>query len=413
MWQRDRGRLEILHNVWPRGRSLSAALPEEIDTMRAFVPGKSVWSGGALSVHAWIPAVAALVVLGCAPAGTGTTAAPAPTTEDQTVSADQPWPIQTREHVDLWLHGFALLQDDTSRIPLFRRGYRDELIVARNARGVNTLLDVNRGDLRERFAQNRSLFNAQFVPLYFRSAADLRQAIDYFLRAEGNPQAASSREVAAIISVLAGYFPAQGDRNWLRVFWESLSDESAKFYHDYWVQEQRRRADVLTAVDALWQATYHPRLQTYLANTQQARGSLLLSLPLNGEGRTLNLGATGALLAVTFPDQTGSAAEALYVAVHEFVIAVTQIAVNDHLTPAEQRAGLGEQYASAAAVRGGAMLLQRLAPELADGYARYYLRAANQPAGANVQSSLASAFPLTDAIRAAIASQLDVVLGGI
>jgi hypothetical protein len=356
---------------------------------------------------------AALVVLGCAQTGTGTTAAPTPSTEDQTVSADQPWPIHTREHIDLWLHGFALLQDDTSRVPLFRRGYRDDLIVARNARGVTTLLDVNRGDLREGFARNRTLFHAQFVPLYFRSAADLRQAIDYFLRAEGNPQAAPSREVAAIISMLAGYFPAQADRNWLRVFWESLSDESAKFYHDYWVQEQRSRAGVLTAVDSLWQGIYRPRLQAYLANTQQGRGSLLLSLPLDGEGRTLNLGATGALVAVTFPDQPASAVEAIYVAVHELAISVTQTAVNDNLTPAEQRAGLGERYASAAAVRGGAMLLQQLAPELADGYARYYLRAANQPAGTNVQTSLANAFPLTDAIRAAVTSQLGVVLGGI
>lgn len=360
-----------------------------------------------------IPGAVLLAALACAPAGTATTGAPAPSTDDQTVSADQPWAIQTREHVDLWLHGFALLQDDTSRVPLFRRGYRDDLIVARNARGVTTLLDVNRGDLRERFAQNRTLFNAQFVALYFRSAADLRQAIDYFLRAEGNPQAAPSRDVAAIISVLAGYFPAQGDRNWLRVFWESLSDESTKFYHDYWVQEQRRRADVLTAVDSLWQRVYRPRLDTYLANTQQGRGSLILSLPLNGEGRTINLGAAGALVAVTYPDQRATAVEAIYVAVHELVIAVTQTAVNDNLTPAEQRAGLGDRYASAAAVRGGAMLLQRLAPELADGYARYYLRAANQTAGANVQASLANAFPLTDAIRSAVVSQLDVVMGGI
>ena len=89
-----------------------------------------------------------LAALACAPAGTATSGAPAPSTDDQTVSSDQPWAIHTREHVDLWLHGFALLQDDTSRVPLFRRGYRDDLIVARNARGVTTLLDVNRGDLR-------------------------------------------------------------------------------------------------------------------------------------------------------------------------------------------------------------------------------------------------------------------------
>ena len=39
---------------------------------------------------------------------------------------DFPWPMKTREHVDLWLHGFAMLQDDTTHPPQFRRGYQNE-----------------------------------------------------------------------------------------------------------------------------------------------------------------------------------------------------------------------------------------------------------------------------------------------
>lgn len=41
------------------------------------------------------------------------------------VTAGPRWPVKTREHVDLWLHGFALLTDDTAAVPLFDRGYRD------------------------------------------------------------------------------------------------------------------------------------------------------------------------------------------------------------------------------------------------------------------------------------------------
>ena len=33
------------------------------------------------------------------------------------------WQLDTREHVDLWLHGFAMLQDDQSLVPYFRLGY--------------------------------------------------------------------------------------------------------------------------------------------------------------------------------------------------------------------------------------------------------------------------------------------------
>ena len=43
------------------------------------------------------------------------------------VSPDAVWPTSTREHVDLWLHGYALLTSDTARIPFFRRGYRQQM----------------------------------------------------------------------------------------------------------------------------------------------------------------------------------------------------------------------------------------------------------------------------------------------
>ena len=69
---------------------------------------------------------------------------------------------------------------------------------------------------------------------------------------------------------------------------------------------------------------------------------------------------------------------------------------------------------SAAAVRTGYLLLQRTAPDLADGYARYYLRSANASASAtDPGATLASVFPLPDPLREAIVRQLDVVLGGI
>jgi hypothetical protein len=64
-------------------------------------------------------------------------------------------------------------------------------------------------------------------------------------------------------------------------------------------------------------------------------------------------------------------------------------------------------------VRGGALLLQRVAPEILDGYMRYYLASVNRPAGANLQSTFTSTFSIPDTIRDALSRQLDVVLGGI
>src|ERR1700730_8109079 len=48
------------------------------------------------------------------------------------------WPIKTREHVDLWLHGYALLQEDTTFVPFFKRGYSTNMIVLKNKANVVT-----------------------------------------------------------------------------------------------------------------------------------------------------------------------------------------------------------------------------------------------------------------------------------
>ena len=74
-----------------------------------------------------------------------------------------PWPIKVREHVDLWLHGYALLSEDTSQVPLFRRGYRDSLIVVRNVAQVTSRLDSARKTLQATLASTPALVNGQLV----------------------------------------------------------------------------------------------------------------------------------------------------------------------------------------------------------------------------------------------------------
>lgn len=359
----------------------------------------------------------AAALAACAGGGQGGAAsAPAPAAsagQPPAAPANAVWPIKTREHVDLWLHGFAMVQPDSSRVPLFRRGYRDQLVVARNGGGVRTLLDTNRDALARRFTTNPNLTGAQFLILYAESWEDMRQAAQLFLQANGDPNRATSREAAAIIGTFAQSFPAAADRDWLRLFVQSLDDERTKFYHDYWVREQQRRAGALTALDTLWQGRYRPKLQRFLNNTQQANGDFIVSLPLDGEGRTVSGGKQQNLVTVNFPATVAEAPEAIYTFTHEAVGTLASTTVNDNTSPADKRNGLADRLQSAAAVRGGLMLLERTAPELADGYARYYLRSAGVTPGASPAATLASTFPLPDNIRDAIGRQLDVVLGGI
>lgn len=355
----------------------------------------------------------------CASGGAGSGIETGPTPADasagQTITAaGNPWSLATREHVDLWLHGYAMITEDTTLVPYFVRGYKAEMRGIRSRANAVTQLDANRDRLAARFAVSRDLVNGQFVPMHFSSLDEMLQAIDIFLQAEGNPQRATNREVAQVIALLGGYFPTSGDREWLRLFAQSIRDENSKFYRSYWDQQQSVRAPVLAAISDRWQNTYRAKFQRFLNNTGQPAGTILLSLPLDGEGRSLGGGKVQNTIGVTFPASVASANDALYVIAHEVALGpLAQAAVRENITPAEQRSGVGTRYETFAAVRAGAMLLQRIAPELVDGYARYYLASAGRSVGSNPMASLTAAFPLNDLIRDAISRQLDVVLGGV
>ena len=163
---------------------------------------------GLVSVAAFAVACASV---GGGPGGTVTNGGAGPTA--QTTQPSIVWPIKTREHVDLWLHGFAMLQEDTTFVPFFKRGYSTNMTVLKNRANVVSQLDANRDRLRARLAVNPRLINAQFVPLAFASWNDLTQTVDLFIRAGGDPRAASSQVQANAIAFLAAYFPTGADRD--------------------------------------------------------------------------------------------------------------------------------------------------------------------------------------------------------
>ena len=324
------------------------------------------------------------------------------------------WPIKTREHIDLWLHGFAMLDDDTTAaIPLFRTGYHDDLTVLKNKANVLTQLDANVDHLRERLKKDKALANAQFVPFYFASLDEMQSVIKQFVATDGNPDDAKTRNDKMLFAMLSHYFPTQSARAWLALFSSGLWDEETKFFHNYWMQQQRERGPVIDSVQALWQTKVRPHLQGFLQNNQQRDGDILLSLPLGGEGRTMSGGLPRIAVGVTFPDHSTDAAEAIYVFAHEIMGTVADAAIRDNVTPAQQRSGMTAQLQSPAAVRGGLLLLEKFVPELADGYARYYLQLAGRTPNTTPRTQLVATFTIPDAIRDAMAKQMDIIQGGI
>jgi hypothetical protein len=332
------------------------------------------------------------------------------TTPPQATSA-KPWPVLTRKHVDLWLHGYAMLLRDTATVPVFRRGYRARIDAQKAQQGVKTMLDVNRQTLQERLAISASLVNGQFVPLYFASWEQMQQVIGLFLQADGNPRATNDQTLAQFFLVLAQSFPAAADREWLRLFTQCVEDERRQFYEAFWTSESNSRIAMVRGADSLWQNDYRLKLQRFLTNTQQETGDFILAQTLGGEGRTVNFSRRQNAVAATWPDRDPR--EALYVFAHEVVSGIVNTAVNDNTTPNEQRAGTAGRYVTIGTVRAGAMLLQKAASDLLPGYTRYYLSQAGLSTTGDIDARLVAAFPLPDTIRQAIERQLDVVLGGI
>ncbi len=364
----------------------------------------------------YLPVFAATLALGftaCASSGPIPGSAAERQAQGQQVRTSY-WGIKTREHVDLWLHGFALLQVDTARIPLFDKTYRDEIVVVKNKANVLTQLDVNVERLQKTLAQTPALINAQFLPQFFTSGATMRATIDAFVAANGNPNAASSQQEAYLFQSLLNYFPTPVERQWLALFSSSLWDENEKFFNSYWVQQQRERKQVLDSLHTLWTNYLHPKVRNYLNSTKQANGEILLSLPLKAEGRTSNIGSgIGTSVAVNFPRDLAHINEAVYGVAHEIIIPLAYLAVTDNTTPAQQRNGEADLIVSAAAVRGGYTLLSEVAPEYAEGYARFYLNAIGKTKITNPKEELVKEFPVPQEIMNNISSQLATISGGI
>jgi hypothetical protein len=323
------------------------------------------------------------------------------------------WPIRTREHVDLWLHGFAMISSDTSHVPLFRRGYREAMLAVRTKASAVTDLDVNHDALAKRLRENPTLVNAQFLPFAFRNWEDLVAAVDAFVRADGDPRKAKSKEQAAMFAMLAHDFPAKEDRDFARLLTNSLQNEKDVFFHLWWVEEMRLRERTLAAVDSVWSRALHPRLSAFLSHNDVPVGDLILSIPLEGEGRTVTDTHDRSQVAIGFPVTPEDAPEAMYEFAHEIVSPLAGPAIDDNTTPAEKRSGLATVVGNNALVRGGALLLARLSPEWASGYARFYLRVSRVPYDGDPMAALAKTFPIPKPMLDAIDRQIAISLGGI
>jgi hypothetical protein len=355
----------------------------------------------------------------CASATPATGASPSPTpTSGGGVGAPTQvagrWTVGTLPYVDLWLHAFAVLGPDTTPVPLFKRGYRDSLTALKRRANILTSLDANRDALARGLATNPSLVQAQFLALGFKSFAEIKDATDKFQQYQGQANRAPDAITQQAVAQLAAMFPTAADREWLRLFMAGVTDEQARFYDAAYARAVRERGSVLRAVTSLWENTYHRKFERFLTNTSQRNGEIVLSLPLGPEGRTTVGSDQQTIVAVPFPARVTEANEAILVLAHEVVGTLVSGVVADNITPAQQRNGEASNYIAFSQVQAGLLLLQQIAPELAEPYARYYLGQGGKAVPfSNAAVTLRSAFPVPQSVIDGLTRQIELVLGGI
>jgi len=316
----------------------------------------------------------------------------------------QQWPIKTREHVDLWLTAFAELSEDSSaKVPTYRRSYLDQMALAQNQQNVLTALDSVHDGLQSRWDHSPKLAEARVLALDAGTWDEMHSGIDLFLNPPTDKRKKSKTPTPDVESRLGDYFSTADDRDWLLNLDRGLQGMRTQFYHQWWVAEQLKRRPILAATDSLWRAT-EAKLDYFLTATHQPNGEIILSLPVDAQGVTFKETTGRISLAVPFPDSIGDAAQVIYVVAHVAARAAAVDALEAATTVADRRNGLTERYNEALSIRGGYMLLSKAAPDLAAGYAKYYLR--TSPPG----STLDAAFPLPDAIRDALSHQIDLDL---
>jgi hypothetical protein len=323
------------------------------------------------------------------------------------------WPVKTAAHVDVWLHAFALVTNDTALVPLFKRGYRDSLTVIKNRLGLYTSLDSNRVSLTKGIVITPRYQQAQLLALDVNNWGTLRTFSSRFVQLDGEHSRADDA-IAFRLRAYAAVFPTAEDREWFRRFWDGVNDEQTQFYINEHSRTVRARAAVITAVDALWTQVYRAKFDRFLRAANLSSGDVILSLPLGGAGR-MGGSRERPMVVVPLPDRVDDAPQALYVFAHEVAGVVASDVIVDNTTQADRRSGVADGYVTRGQVLAGALLLERVAPELLDGYRRYYL----QHSGAAIDASAASApafsarFPLPTPLTTAIGQQIDVLLSGI
>jgi len=330
--------------------------------------------------------------------------------QSQSQAPSTNWRAILLPQVDLWYHGLATarfqgLGSDDFYDPAYSVDLRD----AKQKAGVlPTRLDDQASAFGSAFAQDSAFEVFHFVPLYYAAAPvdPMLASLEIVSDSEGNPDVGDPLAQFGA-SAVAGTLSRPDQRAILGDWVAALEAEWSDFYAEFWRNRAIAHGPTLQAIQTEWNEAFAPALAPFLQANWLDNGVLVLSDPVGEEGRIFEGDPTNRsdnIVVVGF-DPEASPRAPLFAAVRELCFPVVREVLAE--APQQDRAAAATR-SSHAAVRCGAELLDRFAPDLGAEYRSWFT-----PAATGSPADVHTAFERKYAIDAAVSAAIQEKLGAI
>lgn len=322
------------------------------------------------------------------------------------------WAVRHSAPVDLWYHGLAIVGfGRDAPLPLYGPDYADMIRAVKEAAGVYpSALDRQAETFRLRFERDRAFQSLHFGALHFRTVGEMDEVVGMVVEGGGKAQQLSDPRLALAAQWFASSFPRRAQRELLGRWVDALREEWNAFYFDYWERLNGELASQVQALDARWNSAYGPRLGALLSYLLLDEGTIFVVPALGPEGRSFPLDRRENWIAVAWDPERDSPDAPLHRAVREICFAFSSDVVTESTTQEEQRTE-GARFDAMAAVRAGAIVLERVAPDLVPGYRDTFVRAVGR--SGDTEAEFAAAFPLPDRVVDGLERRVDFLLSGL
>ncbi len=318
------------------------------------------------------------------------------------------WIVRARPQLDLWYHALATIGIENEQVlPKYNPDYAAEMTRIKRDLGMfPTPLDSMSDYFRSRLESSSEVEFFDKAPLYFPTASpeEMLSALEAVAdrRAYQPDRLVPAVRIGAILATQV--FQSGSSRRVLKRFVTTLRQEWDVFYRDYWHENIHADSAERAALDEFWTTMVAPGLEAFLQRLRLDGGDIVVSPSVGPEGRLWEgdpMGREDNQIVVWNPSDVGPRDPA-YNVVKEACYALVDQMVEDLV---EDRKEIADVRMNAA-VRCGALVLDRYAPIMSAGYRRAMMRSVSADSVTATVSRFEERFQLEPNVLEALRSEV-------